>query len=73
MEGVLLAKGGTYKQPMYAYVSVDIQRHSLKSRLFFRNMHRLIHIHLILALVPIEYFIRMYELERAPKLGRADP
>ena len=69
MEGIPLAKGRTYTQPMLEHGLGDIKRCSLDSSLFFRKRHHLNHSHLVLDLVPIEQFIHMYVLERTPTLG----
>ena len=56
-------------QPMLAHGLSDIQGLSLDSSLFCGKSHHLNHIYSVLALVPIEYFIYMYVLERVLTLG----
>ena len=69
MEGVTLAKGITNTHSTLAHGLGDIQRYSLDSSLFIRKRHHLKYIHSVLDLVPIEYLIHMYVLERAPTWG----
>ena len=62
MEGVLLAKGITNKQPMLAHGLGDIQTCSFNSSIFFGKRHHLNNIPSITASAPKNKIIYMYVL-----------